>query len=309
MNKAFVLGAGLGERLRPLTAQLPKPLIPFFHRPLISHAFEHVLAAGAREIIVNTHHLPERYQEAFPTGEFAGAPLRFRCETPERLETAGGIANVKDLLDDGEPFLVYNGDVLTSLPLDPLLAEHERSGNLVTLALRSSGPALHISLDAASGQILDIHNRLGTGLQGTHLFSGIYVVSPAFFDWLTPGKKESVIPIFLRLIEAGERFGGMVLDEGEWWDLGNRESYLDAHQSPDNGIKRPNAIHHEAIIHSGAILTGINVIGPGAVVEDGAEVEDCVLWPGSRVTQGARLRRCIVRSGVTVSYDGVNADF
>src|SRR5260221_425111 len=122
MNKAFVLGAGLGTRLRPLTDQLPKPLIPVFHKPLICYAFDHLLASGVREFIVNTHHLPEKYADAFPDSIYKGTPVTFRHE-PVLLETAGGIANIADLVRD-ESFLVYNGDILTDLPLAPLINEH-----------------------------------------------------------------------------------------------------------------------------------------------------------------------------------------
>ncbi len=308
MNKAFVLGAGLGERLRPLTAQLPKPLIPFYHRPLICAAFDHAIAAGARELVVNTHHLPHTYSEAFPHGTHDGVPLHFRHESPDRLETAGGIANVRDLLDGADPFLVYNGDILTDLPLAPLIAHHHATGNLVTLALRSSGPALHIALDPARGRLLDIRNMLGTGHHGSHLFTGIYMVSPRFFDWLTPGKKESVIPIFLRLIETGEKIGGLVLDQGHWWDLGNRASYLDAHLAQAGTALGQSAIHPEAHIHPDALLTGHNVIGPRAVVEAGARLRDSLLWPDSRATATARLHRVIVRSHITASGEHHDED-
>jgi mannose-1-phosphate guanylyltransferase/mannose-1-phosphate guanylyltransferase/phosphomannomutase len=213
VQTAFVLGAGLGERLRPLTDQLPKPLIPVFHRPLITYAFDHLMAAGISEFVVNTHHLPNQYAHAFPAGTYREARIAFRNESPVRLETAGGIANVRDLLGN-ESFIVYNGDILTNLPLAPLIQAHEAEGNLVTLALRSSGPALHIAYDEANGRITDIRNKRGTSNEGTHLFTGIYICSPQFLDWLTPGKVESVIPIFLKMIEQGAGLGGVVLDEG-----------------------------------------------------------------------------------------------
>jgi len=308
VNKAFVLGAGLGERLRPLTDQLPKPLIPFYHRPLICAAFDHAISAGAREIVVNTHHLPGAYTEAFPGSSHQGVRLHFRNESPDRLETAGGIANVRDLLDGPEPFIVYNGDILTDLPLEPLIRRHHESGNLVTLALRSSGPALHIALDEATGRLTDIHNKLGTGNPGTHLFTGIYMVSPAFFDWLTPGKKESVIPIFLKLIEGGQRIGGIVLDDGGWWDLGNRTTYLDAHLMQAGTPLGETAIHPLAQVHPTATLLGHNVIGPHTVVEAGAFLQDSLLWPQAYVRAGARLTRAIVRSRVSVSGSHENED-
>jgi mannose-1-phosphate guanylyltransferase/mannose-1-phosphate guanylyltransferase/phosphomannomutase len=308
MNKAFVLGAGLGTRLRPLTDQLPKPLIPVMHRPLIEYAFDHLQSAGVREFIVNTHHLPEKYDAAFPSGRYRETPITFRHE-PILLETAGGIANIADLVKD-EPFLVYNGDILTSLPLAPLINARALGGNLVTLVLRSTGPARHIAFDATSGKITDIRNRLGTGNAGTHQFTGIYAVHPEFLKHLTPGKIESVIPIFLKLISEQRNIGGVVIDEGDWWDLGDRETYLDAHAallgSGPSGILQPIAA--DATVVAGAVVHGWNVISSGAVVETGSHLEECLLWPGARVAEGARLRRCIVRSGMTARGHLENAD-
>jgi mannose-1-phosphate guanylyltransferase/mannose-1-phosphate guanylyltransferase/phosphomannomutase len=306
VNKAFVLGAGLGERLRPLTEQLPKPLVPVYHRPLITYAFDHLRAAGVGEFVVNTHHLPQCYGEAFPQGEYAGCPVHLRHE-PVRLETAGGISNVRGLLGGLQSFFVYNGDILTDLPLQPVINEHETKGNIVTLALRSTGPALHIGFDAERGLVTDIRNKLGTGNEGTHLFTGIYLVHPVFFDRLTPGKKESVIPIFLKLIEEGFRVGAVVVDEGRWWDLGSREAYLAAHRDL---LAEPHlpAIDPDAQIHAEAVLKGLNVIGAKAEVAAGATLEDCILWPGAKVEPGANLRRCIVRANVVAGgvHDGVD---
>lgn len=314
-----MLGAGLGERLRPLTDQLPKPLIPVFQKPLITYAFDHLLALGVREFVVNTHHIPEAYARAFPNGSYRGAPIRFRNESPERLETAGGIANVRDLLG-AEPFIVYNGDILTDLPLQPLLDEHRARGNTVTLALRSRGPAQHIALDRASGLVTDIRGKLATGNAGEFLFTGIYVVEPAFFDWLTPGKVESVIPIFLSMIRKGARLGGSVIDEGEWWDLGDRASYLEAHHA----LQRLNshfphyaavsdrtraAIAAKASVAADARLSGVNVIGDAATIDAGAQLCDCIVWPGAHVDSTARFTRCIVRSGITAGGQSADRDF
>lgn len=298
MQKAFVLGAGLGERLRPLTAQLPKPLIPVFHQPLISYAFDHLLAAGVKEFVVNTHHIPEAYVTAFPEGAHRGAPIAFRHESPVRLETAGGIANVRDLLDE-QPFIVYNGDILTDLPLEKLLKEHQERGNLVTLVLRSQGPALHISYDEKTGLVTDIRNKLGTGCEGEYLFTGIYACHPEIHEWLTPGKVESVIPIFLRMIQEGARLGAVVIDDGHWWDLGSRAAYLEAHQALNQlGTAPAPAIHLEAQVSPEATLRGLNVIGDGAVVEAGAKLEDCIVWPGAVIAANADLKQCIIRSGI-----------
>ena len=303
MQKAFVLGAGLGTRLRPLTNQLPKPLIPVFHRPLITYAFDHLLGSGVREFIVNTHHLPECYVAAFPENEYGGASLTFRHE-PVLLETAGGIANIADLVSDG-PFIVYNGDILTDLPLAALLQVHGRGENMVTLVLRSSGPARHIAFDAEHGLVTDIRGKLETGNVGTHQFTGIYAVSPEFLQHLKPGRIESVIPVWLTLIREGARIGAVVVDDGQWWDLGDRESYLEAQKFVCSDLA---AVSPEAQVHPTATLKGLNVISAGARVGVGAVLEDCILWPDARVADGAVLTRCIVRAGMTASGELTDSD-
>lgn len=295
MDKAFILGAGLGTRLRPLTDRLPKPLIPVFQKPLITYAFDHLLQAGIHEFIVNTHHLPGKYAEAFPESLYKNAPVTFRHE-PVLLETAGGIANIADLVGDTS-FIVYNGDILTDLPLTPLIEAHEREQNLVTLALRSTGPARHIAIDPSRHLVTDIRNKLHTGNQGTHQFTGIYVVSPAFLKHLTPGKVESVIPIFLKLISSGARIGSIVLDDGMWWDLGDRTSYLNAHKDMiDRGEKFALRSANSRIDPTASLL-GCTVVGKGCEIGADATLEDCILWPGARVAPGARLKRCIIMEG------------
>src|SRR4030095_1583561 len=96
VRTAFILGAGLGTRLRPLTNRCPKPLIPVANKPLITWAFDHLLDGGIERFVVNTPHCAERYEAAFPDQAYQNVPILFRHE-PEILETAGGIKNVEDL--------------------------------------------------------------------------------------------------------------------------------------------------------------------------------------------------------------------
>ncbi|MDI6722623.1 MAG: sugar phosphate nucleotidyltransferase, partial [Candidatus Aenigmarchaeota archaeon] len=96
INTAFILGAGLGTRLRPLTESTPKPLLEIGHRPIISFAMAHLRSVGIKRFIVNTHHCAEKYKEAFPDSSWHGIPITFRHE-PVLLDTAGGIKNIEDL--------------------------------------------------------------------------------------------------------------------------------------------------------------------------------------------------------------------
>ena len=294
VKQAFSLGAGLGNRLRPLTTRLPKPLVPLFHRPLADWALEACARAGIGRFAVNTHHLPEAW-----AGFGAGHDVTLFHE-PVLLETGGGIKNIKSWMGGGA-VLVHNGDIFSTLPLERLIAAHEASGLPVTLALRSTGPALHIALDATGKRVTDIHGMLGKA-KGSHLFTGIYCVSPAFLDLIPAGEKISVIPAFLQLVQAG-LLGAIVLDEGVWLDLGDRDSYLQAHRELDLGP----AIHPQATVEPGARVER-SVIGPGAVIRAGSVVRDSVVWAGGEVLGDAVLDRCIVFSAEPVSGNREDAD-
>ena len=140
ITQAFVLGAGLGLRLRPLTEDLPKPLVPIFQKPLITFALDHLAAAGVKSFVVNTHHLSGHFETLFANGRYRQLPIRLIHE-PDLLETGGGIKNAQPSLGT-KPFIAYSGDVLTDLPLEPLLEAHFAGGNDVTLALARDRPGL-----------------------------------------------------------------------------------------------------------------------------------------------------------------------
>ena len=224
IRTAFILGAGLGTRLRPLTQHLPKPLLPVGERPIITHAMDHLRAAGVTRFIVNTHHCPEKYLEAFPDNRWEDIPITFRHE-PVLLDTAGGIKNIEDLIGQDLRIIVYNGDIITNLPLAPLLKRHTELCTEATLALRSRGPLTNVHIDS-QGFICDMRNTLhNPGVQAC-LFAGIYVLETAFLRRLTAGKIESIVlPLIESIRQHPRSVGGIVIDEGFWHDLGTMKEY------------------------------------------------------------------------------------
>ncbi|RYD23551.1 MAG: hypothetical protein EOP88_03755 [Verrucomicrobiaceae bacterium] len=294
VNQAFILGAGLGNRLRPLTGRLPKPLVPLFHQPLTSWTMAACERLGITRFAINTHHLPEAW-DSFGKGKDVTL-----FHEPVLLETGGGLKNIGSWIGK-EPVLVHNGDIFSTMPLEKLVAAHEASGLPVTLALRTGGTAPHIAIDPEGSRAIDIRNSLGVA-DGTHTFSGVYCVNPEFLDLIPAGEKISVIPAFLELAKAG-KLGAVVLDEGVWLDLGDRGSYLRAHEE----LGLADAVHEDAMIGEGASVER-SVVGPGAVIGAGAVVRDSVIWPGGQVAPDARLEGCIVFSENPASGDHRDGD-
>ena len=295
MEQAFILGAGMGTRLRPLTNVLPKPLVPVFHRPMASHAFEACAAIGISRFALNTHHLAEAWQKFEPPH---GTSVECFHE-PVLLDTGGGLKNIEPWIA-GKPTLVHNGDILTSMPLKKLADAHRASGCMATVAVRRHGPPPHLALDPTASQVTDIRRMLDRA-DGSHGFTGVYCINPEFLKLLPEGEIVSVIPAFLECIQLGQ-LGAVVIDEGLWLDLGDRESYLRAHRELDLAPK----IHPDAIIDPTAKITH-STIGPGARVDAGARLDGCVVWPGAHVRAGADLVECIVATTADGSHLG--ADF
>ena len=311
ITQAFVLAAGLGKRLRPLTDELPKPLIPVFQKPLITFALDHLMSAGVDKFVINTHRRPELFQGFFHRSEYGGHPVTLVHE-PELLETGGGIKNAQGHLGAGS-FITYSGDILTDANLQPLIGEHFRRGNDVTLALRETGLASDVAL--RDHRVVDIANR--HGITGNFDFANIAVWNSAIFQRIPSQKKISFIPILSDWIGQGGKIGGLVMNEGKWFNIGSRTQYLELHRTilqehwkpyyvKDHGW--PGRVAMTAIVDPSAQLRGCTVIGQNCRVGSEALLEDTILWPDSEIASKAQLCGCIVRSQKKVNGIHRNID-
>ena len=298
ITQAFVLAAGLGTRLRPLTDELPKPLVPIFQKPLITFALDHLIATGIRRFVVNTHRLPHLFERQFAEKNYRRRPLDLVNE-PELLETGGGIKNAEPLLREGD-FLTYSGDILTDVPLSSLVEEHFRAGNDVTLALRETG--FKPSIAFLDGRIVDIGERFG--ILGDYDFANIAIWGRKIFQRI-PQRKISFIPVLLDWIKEGGKIGGVVLNEGKWLNIGSSAQYVEAHRMIASENWGPDFIRDadwaariakSATIDPTAQLRGLTVVGADCYIGAEAVVQDTIVWPGAQIASLSELQGCIVRT-------------
>ena len=291
--QVFILGAGLGTRLEPLSLILPKPLMPVFQKPLIQHSMDNFIKDGATEFIINTSTLEFAWDKAFPCPDpqYRGCPVTFSHEE-QPLDSGGGVKKILPLWKEG-PLIVHNGDILTDIPLGDLLAEHRRSNNLLTMALRSIDGKRNVGFDEETGRITDMRHALGIN-PGTHQFAGTYIMEPEVAHLFPAEDKFSIFPIWLELIKQG-RAGGVVFDWANWHEIGSPETYLNSILELSNSQR----IHPTATISALAEIGEDCMVGQDAVIPAGCELDDCIVWPRTHVAPGA-YRRAIITPRITV---------
>ena len=208
--RAMILAAGRGQRLAPLTDGIPKPLVPVAGKPLIEYHIESLAAAGFRELVINQGHLGEKLPEALGDGSRWGVRIRWSPESPEPLETGGGIFNALPLLGES-PFLSVNGDIWTDYPFGRLRAVKCDYAHLVMVPNPGHNPGGDYSLSAG---------RIREDGPDKLTFSGIAVYHPRLFEGCKPGKF-SIVPIHLRTMQ--ERLVTGEVYNGDWSDIGTPE--------------------------------------------------------------------------------------
>ena len=217
--KAMILAAGRGERLRPLTDRLPKPLIEVGGKPLVVWHLERLAAAGIREIVINVSHLGAQIEQALGTGQAWGQSITFSRE-PEPLETAGALAFARSQLGE-QPFLLANGDVYCEYPL-ARLRERQLGERLAHLVLVPN-PAFR-----AGGDFSLEDGCVGNRAAPRYTYAGLALISPQLVDPVAAGATAGLAPLLRSSAEAGRVSGELYA--GMWADVGTpeRRAALDA---------------------------------------------------------------------------------
>jgi mannose-1-phosphate guanylyltransferase len=293
--KAMVLAAGLGTGLRPLSYEIPKPMVPVLGRPLMAHTVELCRRQGFDELIANLHYLAETINGYF------GNSLEFRYEE-ELLGTAGGVRNARDFFGD-DPIVVVSGDVLTDIDLNELVARHRSTGGIATLAAkRVEDTAAHgVVLHGADGRVSGFQEKPHPDEALSDLADcGIYCFEPAVFDYFpNTGPVDWVDDVFPALLENDVPFHVHEID-AYWNEIGSpaalRAGTFDVLagqvdiEVPESAPPPANAevagdvwIGANCRLGAGARLLGPVVIGGGATIGNGVSLRESIVLPGTDV--------------------------
>jgi NDP-sugar pyrophosphorylase family protein len=325
-TQAIILAGGAGTRLRPLTTALPKPVVPLLNRPFLSYQLALLRQHGVTDVVLSCSYRTDDVRAALGNGEAFGMKLRYAVEV-EPLGTGGGVRNAADLEQGG--LFVLNGDILTDADLGAMRAFHAASGSRTTIVLtRVENPRAYGLVEQADdGRVRRFREKPGPEEPVTTdtVNAGIYYIDAALLDRIPRDRPVSL---------EREFFPGLLADgvpvfgwesTAYWRDIGNPSAYLAAHVDLAQGrVRTPlrppgvardgNWVGSRVVIEPGATLeapcvlgAGIRlragshvgphvVIGDDTVIDEGARVEQSVLWDRISVGAGSELHGCIVGS-------------
>lgn len=332
--RAYLMAAGLGTRLYPLTGLTSKPMVPILNRPVMEHLLNLLHRHGVDQIAANLHYHPDKITSYFGNGSQCGVELRYHREE-HLLGTAGGADAFREFLGDGT-FLVMSGDGLTDVDLSAFLAAHRASGGIATMAVKEvDDPSLY-------GVVVHDEDLRVTGFQekpareealSTLCNCGIYAFEPEILDFVAPGTfVDWAKDVFPALLEADLAFHAWRL-ESYWNDVGNIEQYrignFDAlvgrvrlavpgreiaphvwvgqgtEIEPGVRLQPPILLGAGCLVESAAELIGPLIIGDGCVVERGAVLEGVIQWDGAKAGRDSRLAGSILGRNVMVHHEAV----
>lgn len=308
-RRALVLAAGFGRRLRPLTEETPKPLLPVAGRPLVAWTLDALVEAGCEAIAVNLHHRGEAIPAAL--GErHRRVPLRYSVE-PEILGTLGAAAPLRDFLGAADEILVVNGDSLCRWPLRALLERHRKTGAAATLLVAErADPRLFgggVAL-AEDGRALGFRSAslAAATARRRRVFAGAQVWRPELLAQVPERFADTIADLYEPLLAEGAEIQSLATRR-PWHDLGTPARYLAGALEwglrglPARGVRlaagaavergarvRASVLEAGAGVAAGARVTG-SLLLAGARVGEGAEVRDAILGPGVEVAAGARV--------------------
>jgi mannose-1-phosphate guanylyltransferase/phosphomannomutase len=303
--KAVIMAGGEGTRLRPLTSNQPKPMLPMANRPMMEHVVRLLRQHGMSDIVVTVAFMANAIRTYFDDGSELGVRMVYATEqTP--LGTAGSVLNARQELD--ERFMVISGDVLTDIDLTAVVDFHEKNGALATIALSSVENPLEfgIVITREDGSIERFLEKPTWGqVFSDTINTGIYVLEPEVFDFIPEGRAvDFSSEVFPAILEAGRPIYGYVA-EGYWEDVGTTEAYLKAHQDildervvveidgfplrPGVWLGKGSTVDPSAVVDGPAVIGDNCSVGPGVVLG-----EYTTLGANVRIAEAAEVRHSVI---------------
>jgi NDP-sugar pyrophosphorylase family protein len=305
--KAMLLAAGFGTRFRPVTHEIPKPMLPLCNRPLIGWTVDALVASGINEFVVNLHHIPDPI-EAYLTATYGAACSFTFSREEEILGTGGGIRRVRHLLESEPVFFVANADTLQWPPVGEAVRALETQHAIASLVLRRPPQGdRYTAVYAAAGRVTGIGSGAGEAL----MFSGAHAISSRIFEHL-PDRDFSGITedVYIPLIRNWRESIAAVIHEGLWFDIGTPARFVEASHAVrravlDGSIPVPGGSRIEAspalIVADGAVVsdgTRDSVVGGSSRIAPDAEVDRSIVFERATVGAGCRVRDSIVANDV-----------
>ncbi len=327
--RAVLMAGGSGTRLRPLTSDLPKPMVPILNRPIAEHIINLLKRHQITEVIATLHYLPDVMRDYFQDGSDFGIQMTYAVEEDQPLGTAGCVKNIAELLDD--TFLVISGDSITDFDLSAAIAFHKQKKSKATLILTRVPNPIEFGV-----VITDENNRIRRFLEKpttSEIFSdtvntGAYILEPEVLEYL-PENTESDFSkdLFPLLLENDEPMYGYIA-QGYWCDVGHLDAYREAqydaleqkvkldfpYQEVSSGvwkgqntyidstanIEPPAVIGDNCRIGSRVQIEAGTVIGDNVTIGADANLKRPIIWNGAIIGEEAELSACVIARGTRV---------
>jgi mannose-1-phosphate guanylyltransferase len=317
--KAVILVGGEGTRLRPLTFNTPKAMVPILNKPFLEYLLLYLKEHKVTDIILTMSYLPRRIQSYFGDGTGLGVHLTYLVEE-QPLGTAGAVKNAESLLD--EPFFVTNGDIITGIDLSEMMSRHRKIKPRVSIALTPvDNPTIYGVVETeAKGMVKRFVEKPRPEEVTTNMINaGIYILEPEVLRYIPPSAPSMFERhLFPLLLEKGEPILSYA-STAYWIDIGTPEKYLrvnhdllsgkapslDTYYPKTSDSSKINSsaqiegavlIAEGCAIARGARVKGPAVLGPGCQLEEESVIDGAILWAENRVGKKALLKNCIIGS-------------
>ncbi len=327
--RAILMAGGSGTRLRPLTCDLPKPMVPILNRPIVGHLVNLLRRHGIREIIITLHFLPDAIRNYFGDGSEWGTIFHYVVEEDQPLGTAGSVKNVESLLN--ETFLVISGDSVTDVNLTEAIKFHRENRSVATLVLRrvDDPMAFGVVITNRQGRILRfLEKPAQSEIFSDTVNTGIYILEPEVLQFLTPHTPADFSQdLFPRLLAEGVPMYGYITD-AYWCDVGSLEAYRQAQYDAIRGrvdlqidylqprtglwvghntiidptakIETPAMIGDNTYIGPHVSISAGTIIGNHVTIEAHADLQRPILGNGVFVGEESHLWSCTVGRNVRI---------